>query len=832
MNTNDNFIHALLIEDNPGDVRLINEMVLETRGRPIILEHQSTLFEGLQTLLKNKFDVLLLDLNLPDNKGFETFIKVHSQNPEIPIVVLTGTKDEELAIKSLHTGAQDYLTKGEIDSALLLRAISYAIERAGLLRVVQQELVERKTIERVLRKVNRALRMVSECNQIIVRTSEVAELTKKISETISTIGEYQFVRIDLLEQQNRIIPQPFVLENSHSLESTSPLLNEVLEFIKNKALGNEEDIICNDVQMDDRWHSLREKINKLGYRSFAALPLKTDGQFFGIIQIYSKETNQFDSEELKLILELREDIVYAIVSIKAQKEHLQTEETLRKSEEKWRSLVNTIPDFISLLDTDGRLVFINHDIEGITAKQAIGKSVNEFLSKGDQEIFKNKSKKALDTKETQFGEHSFNENQNNIKNYEDYIVPIVEQNRVMNFLVISREITERKKSEEKLLIAKEKAEESDHLKTAFLHNISHEIRTPMNAIIGFSTFLNDSELLPEKREDYTEIISQSCYQLLAIITDIITIATIEVGQEIVFEREINLNLTLKLIYEQFVSKAQNQAISFRYQNHFSDIEANIKTDETKLTQIINNLLVNAFKFTKRGHVDFGYNLKDNNLEFYVEDTGIGIALEMHEKIFERFRQVETTENRQFGGSGLGLPISKAYVELLGGKIWLISELDKGSTFYFTIPYKKANNQNLLNEKQPLNGIRIDIEEPKTLLIAEDGDYNFMLLVELLSDLNFNILRAIDGIQAVEICKSNPEISLVLMDIKMPIMNGIEATKLIKENRPDLPIIAQTAYALEHEISRFKNQGFNYYVTKPIKKDELFTIMSKVFHGGI
>jgi|WetSurMetagenome_2_1015567.scaffolds.fasta_scaffold01452_10 PAS domain S-box-containing protein len=829
MNINDDFIHALLIEDNPGDVRLINEMVKENKGRTIILEHQSTLSEGLQALLKDKYDVLLLDLNLPDNKGFGTFIKVYSQNPEIPIVVLTGTKDVELAIKSLHNGAQDYLTKGEIDSALLLRAISYAIERAGLLRVVQSELDERKTIERELRKVNRALRMVSECNQIIVHTSEETDLTKKISKTISTLGGYQSVHIDLLDQQNGISSQSFILENGQSLKSILSLLNGVFDLIKKKTLETGEDIICNDIQIDDRFQSLRDKINKLGYRSFMVLPLKSDGLLLGILQIYSKEAKQFDSEELKLILELREDIVYAIVSIRAQKEHLRTEETLRKSEEKWRSLVNTIPDYIFLMDTEGRLLFVNHDIAGITEKQAIGRSVNEFLSKEAQTIFRKKSKEALDTREIQFAEHSSNETQNDIKNFEDYLVPIIGQNGMINFLVISREITERKKAEEKLLIAKEKAEESDHLKTAFLHNISHEIRTPMNAIIGFSTFLNDPDLLPEKREDYTEIITQSCSQLLAVITDIISIATIEAGQEKIYEREINLNLTFKLIYEQFASKAQNMGIAFRYQNQLSDIEAYICTDEIKLTQIINNLLVNAFKFIEKGHIDFGYNLKDNNLEFYVKDSGIGIAREMHEKIFERFRQVEITETRQFGGSGLGLPISKAYVELLGGKIWLDSELDKGSTFYFTIPYKKTNNPAFLKEKQPVKAIKIDIEEPKTLLIAEDGDYNFILLKELLSDLNFNIIRAINGIQAVEICKSNPGISLVLMDIKMPIMNGIEATKLIKKNRPDLPIIAQTAYALEHEITRFKDQGFIDYVIKPIKKDELFTVISEVFH---
>jgi len=237
--------------------------------------------------------------------------------------------------------------------------------------------------------------------------------------------------------------------------------------------------------------------------------------------------------------------------------------------------------------------------------------------------------------------------------------------------------------------------------------------------------------------------------------------------------------------------------------------------------VLTNLISNALKFTKNGYVNFGAKVNDNELEFFVEDTGLGIPLEMQEEIFKRFRQVETSTTRQFGGSGLGLSISKAYVELLGGKMWLKSELEKGSTFYFTIPYIKAQ-KNILSEMQFGSKFKSEIKELKTILIAEDEDSNFILLEELLSGLNIHIIRAINGLEAVEICKTNKNIDLVLMDIKMPLMDGYEATKQIKGFMPNLPIIAQTAYFTDIDKSKAIACGCIDFISKPIKRELLFS----------
>ncbi|HEX2935529.1 MAG TPA: PAS domain S-box protein [Bacteroidales bacterium] len=389
------------------------------------------------------------------------------------------------------------------------------------------------------------------------------------------------------------------------------------------------------------------------------------------------------------------------------------------------------------------------------------------------------------------------------------------------------DISEQIRNKEELIKAKEKAEESDRLKTAFLNNISHEIRTPMNAIVGFSGFLNDPDLRPEKREHFTDMIIQSSNQLLSIITDIISIATIEAGQEKILEMEIRLNATLKFLYAHYAETAAKKNIRLHFETGFTDDDDKIITDKTKLEGILTNLIANALKFTHSGHVNFGYRVRNSFIEFFVEDTGIGIPADMHNEIFKRFRQVEVTANRKFGGSGLGLSISKAYAELLGGKIWLTSELGKGSTFFFTIPYRKPAP--IAEPTLPYDTERTK-GKPVTLLIAEDEDSNFLLLTEMLSKKNIQIIRAVNGIETVNIAKTNPNLDMILMDIKMPEMDGLEATRQIKAFRPSIPIAALTAYSFPEEKNQAFMAGCDMFLPKPIRKEELLQSIRQVIKG--
>lgn len=362
-----------------------------------------------------------------------------------------------------------------------------------------------------------------------------------------------------------------------------------------------------------------------------------------------------------------------------------------------------------------------------------------------------------------------------------------------------------------LEFAIKKAEESDRLKTAFLQNMSHEIRTPLNGILGFSHLLQADDISKEDIKEYTGIIQQSGNRLLNIINAVLDISKIETKQIAVSNKSFSLHSMLSDLYSFFTPIAAKKNLEMNYFIQRLNNNGLIDTDDIKLNQILTNLINNAIKFTQKGKIDFGYEVKGNCIEFFVRDTGIGISLEHQEKIFERFMQVDSKITKCFEGVGLGLAICKGLVELLGGSIWVVSEADKGSTFYFSIPYQPA----IETEKiKPVEDKTIDFPR-KTILIAEDDETSFAYLSKVLEKEQFNLLHAVNGEEAVQFVKNNPEIDFVLMDIRMPVMNGFEAAKLIKAMRPDLRIIAQTAYAFSQEREEILASGCDDYLSKPI-----------------
>ena len=387
---------------------------------------------------------------------------------------------------------------------------------------------------------------------------------------------------------------------------------------------------------------------------------------------------------------------------------------------------------------------------------------------------------------------------------------------------------QRKKAEQAIKAAKEKAEESDRLKTAFLANMSHEIRTPMNGILGFAELLDDDTLSPERRREFTSIMSSSSKQLLTVINDIVDISKIESGQLIISNVSFNLNKLMQEVlttFENLKASAGKSHLKLFLENGLSDIDSNIFCDDVRLSQVMNNLLGNALKFTKTGFVKYGYRHEDGNLLFYVEDSGKGIPEDKQRFVFERFRQAEESNTRQFGGTGLGLSISRGLLELMGGKLWVHSEENKGSIFYFTLPDNILNFVQVPTQKPPLprpergfNGM--------TILVAEDILSNFNMIQIMLEKTDATMLYAEDGVQAVKLCRDNDHIDLVLMDIQMPEMDGCEATIEIRKFRPDLPIIALTAYAFEEDKIRVLSAGCNDFIAKPINKSGLIAKLSE------
>ncbi len=391
-----------------------------------------------------------------------------------------------------------------------------------------------------------------------------------------------------------------------------------------------------------------------------------------------------------------------------------------------------------------------------------------------------------------------------------------------NNSLLALEIQERRKVEIELKKSKEAAEEANRVKTAFLANMSHEIRTPMNAIQGFSEVILKGNLSEKSTFDFIEIINNSSKQLLNVINDIIDISMIEAGQLKIIYDTVKLNRLLENIYCLHSNSAKSKGLRFNVSYGLPNTVDSINTDEHRLAQIINNLISNAIKFTNEGYVEFGYKLKDAHLEFYVKDSGIGIPIEFHDLIFERFRQVDDKLSRDYGGTGLGLSICKSIIEMMGGEIWIESEPNKGSTFFFTLSYEQKYPA---IENEILESNYIDLKD-KTILIAEDDYYNYLLLQKLLESTNANLLRANNGREAIDIFSQN-NVDFVLMDIKMPVMNGYEAVKIIRENNTRIPIVAQTAYAMTEERQLAIEAGCDYYITKPIKSGELYDIFKEI-----
>ncbi|PKP10609.1 MAG: hypothetical protein CVU09_06725 [Bacteroidetes bacterium HGW-Bacteroidetes-4] len=385
----------------------------------------------------------------------------------------------------------------------------------------------------------------------------------------------------------------------------------------------------------------------------------------------------------------------------------------------------------------------------------------------------------------------------------------------------TREIKQKNKA---LIRAKEAAESSDKLKTIFLQNMSHEIRTPMSAILGFINLLEKNDLESEKRIQYLDVVKKSGKRLLSTLNDMMEISKIETGHKTINPEPVNVVDTLQYLHELFIKQVSDKNIGFELAEHIDINQAMIVTDKHMLEGILTNLISNALKFTETGSISMGNYLDNTSLVFYVKDTGIGIAKERHEAIFDRFVQADLNMTRSHEGSGLGLSIVKAYVTMLGGNIWIDSTPGLGSTIFFSIPYKPIPNTS--NNMEVAKSQELKSVKKNTILIVEDDPYNSLFVKTILEDPNIDFLNAVNGMEAVQMVQEHPEISLVLMDIKMPLLNGIDATRKIREFNTRIPIIAQTAYALSGDDEKALEAGCNDYIPKPINKDVLIKLINK------
>jgi len=543
-----------------------------------------------------------------------------------------------------------------------------------------------------------------------------------------------------------------------------------------------------------------------------------------------------DGEELWLEFTLHaftltgENLMIAVVKDKTPER--KSEAALRETERLYQTVVEAANDRIALLSVDGKPLLMNSPYY-----ETLGYSREEFLLFGQYELIHPDDHERMKEEEKLLLEQGYSSPEYRIRHkdghYLDMSSKLVlvkgQEDEADLVLFMTRDITERKKTIKELEEAKEKAEESDKLKSEFLANMSHEIRTPMNSIIGFSNLLNSSDPDEELKGLYVNRIITNSELLLTLITDIIDLAKIESGQLTIISGRLMVSELINEM-EQYafeeVSRLNKEKLEIGTVVEMEAIE--IETDVIRITQVLKNLINNAIKFTDRGRVEIGC-LKgeaDQSIRFYVRDTGIGISQEHSELIFDQFRQIDGSNTRKFGGTGLGLAICKNLVRLMGGKIWVESEVGGGALFQVELPLKLSASKSAQGQKARVQKSEWTGEKISILAVDDEPD-TLELYSALLTQMGHHVTVADTGYEALRILEQFPLPDLVLMDVTMPVLSGTDTMKMIRERFPEIKVVAQSAHALRGDRDRFLNEGYDDYLPKPFTATELEQVLQNL-----
>ena len=779
----------LLIIDDKKDNLISIEALLKNLMKGIEVVTALSGIEGINLAKKENPDIILLDIFMPEMDGFEVCKKLKSSihTKSIPIIMLTAIKtDQASKLKGLELGADAFLTK-PLDESEIVSQIKV------MLRI--------KAAENELREKNLKLEKI-----VKQRTNELSEREGQYKTLVDNSLEGMYIIQDgILQFHNNKFAEIFGFNKSEQL-----IGKPIFDFVSKESQPLVKKMVA------------RRTNGELNSTHYNFSGLKNNGQKIlieslgGRILLGGKPAVQGALRDITQINNL-DDMV-----------------------RKLSRAVDQSPISVVITDLRGNIEYVNSaylKVTGYGLDELMGVNSN-ILKSGHtkDEEYKNLWNTILAGKEWK-GEF-LNKRKNGELFWEEASVsPIKDQDQtITHFLGIKQDISVKKRLENEVIYAKEKAEEADKLKTAFLANMSHEIRTPMNAIMGFSNLLLDESMSQEDRFEYIDLINSNSRNLLKLIDDIFDIARIEAGQLKVSTSDFNFNKTLHELhtsFEQFTIKKGGEKINLELALPQVEHHGFIHSDPLRLKQILSNLVANALKYTEHGSVKLGYNIIPANasaknrplLQFFVKDSGIGIPQNKMSVIFDRFRQADDSHTREYGGTGLGLAISKNIAQLLGGNLRAVSSVGKGSVFYLTIPLKEADvTPDPIQKEKPVK-TTLDWKD-KIILIAEDVESNFQLLETLLRKTGANVMWVKNGVEAIEMTEKTKGIDLILMDIQMPVLNGFEATKAIKKTHESLPVIAVTAFALEGDKEKILHAGCDDYIAKPVKSKELFAKMSK------
>jgi len=605
-----------------------------------------------------------------------------------------------------------------------------------------------------------------------------------------------------------------------------------------KQLNKTEIIFMRDIEkLPSEAVNEKQVLMEQGIKSLFAYPFKIANKLEGFIGIEYLQVQDSLQEEYLEILKIAADIIGFSL------ERKMSEKSLRRTEELYEKIFENTGAATVTIKPDTTILMVNSEFErllGYKRNEVEGKiRLVDLLENKDQSVLKKYHHLLMSNPEAVPKSYEFNY-QNKKGEIRFAFMTGSSLIDTRNCLLSFIDITDFKDVESQLRIAKDRAEESDRLKSAFLANVSHEIRTPLNAITGFSSLLANPNLQLDKKEKYIKQILSGSNELVNLIDNVLDISRIESGTLKPKITEFLLNVQLEEILE------FNNDLKDQYAKENLDIKLNVpagsekllvRTDQMILQQVLGSIIENAIKFTSSGSIEYGYSIlpdkpdpaQDQSLLFFVKDTGIGISKKDKDRVFERFVKIVDKDAHLYRGAGLGLALARDLVHLLGGEIWLESGLGKGSTFYFTIPYESPSLKK--DDKRP-SSMRKEMDwSDKTILVAEDTESNYLYIEELLSPTRAILMRASDGLEAIEIFRANKDtIDLVFMDILMPEYDGFEATQLIRKIKKDIPVIAQTAFTFEGEMVDGLYAGcFDDYVLKPFKINVIYTLLEKYLY---